>query len=174
MKNLPNVLTVFRIILVPIFVWAFLGLGSLPIACGIYILAGATDLLDGYIARKYNLITKLGTVLDPLADKLLQLTATATLAISGLHFMWAVFGILLIKEVLMVIGGAVLYKKGVVMPAVWYGKVYSAYLFVVVLVVILWRDVLSRGVEIGLVASAIVIGILAGVGYWVKFNKLKE
>ena len=173
MKNVPNALTIFRIILIPIFVYAFLGLGNIMLACFIYVLAGATDLLDGYIARKYNLVTKLGIVLDPLADKLLQLTATATIAISGLSFMWIVFGILLIKEILMILGGALLIKrKDIVMPAVWYGKVYSAFLFVVVLIIMIWKDALPATVQIVIVSLAIVIGILAGIGYLIKFLEI--
>ena len=173
MKNVPNILTIFRIILIPVFVWAFLGLGSIWLACVIYVVAGGTDLLDGYIARKYNATSKLGTVLDPLADKLMQLTVTATLAISGLAFMWVVFGILLFKEVLMIAGGAVLLgRKDITVPAVWYGKAYSAVLFVVILIIIIWRDVISVNFEITLVAVSVVMGILAGVGYLIKFKKL--
>jgi len=171
MKNLPNILSIFRIILVPIFVYVFLWKENIPLACGIYILAGLTDVIDGYIARKWNLITKLGTVLDPLADKLLQLTATATIAYSGLTFMWIVFSILLIKEILMVIGGIMLYKrKDVVVPSVWYGKVSSAYLFSVALIILACRDILPENIQIALAFSALAFGVFAWIGYMLNFR----
>jgi len=171
MKNIPNILSCFRIILVPFFVWAYLGLGNIPLACAIYVLAGATDVIDGFIARKFNLITKVGMVLDPLADKLLQLTATATIAISGIAFMWVVFGILLIKEILMVIGGIMLYRrKDVVVPAVWYGKVSSMYLFIVAFIIIACKQFLHEDILVALASSALAFSVFAWIGYMLNFK----
>jgi len=173
MKNLPNILSCFRIMLVPFFVWAFLGLGNIPLACSIYVLAGLTDIIDGYIARKYNLITKMGIVLDPLADKLLQLTVTATIAISGIAFMWVVFGILFIKEVLMSVGTFLLNKrKDVVVPAVWYGKVSSAYLFIVAFVILAFRQHLHENILIALAFSALSLCVFAFIGYMLNFRAI--
>ena len=173
MKNIPNILSVFRIILVPIFAYIFLGLNNIPLACGVYILAGLTDIIDGYIARKFNFITRLGTVLDPIADKLLQLTVTASLAISGLNFMWLVFGILLLKEILMMIGGLFLYKKkDIIVPSVWYGKVSSAYLFIVALILILWRNIIPIEIQFALIFSCLGFGIFAWIGYMLKFKAI--
>ena len=171
MKNLPNILSTFRIMLVPLFVWAFLGLGNITLACSIYVLAGVTDVIDGYIARKYNLITKIGMILDPLADKLLQLTAIATIAIWGITFMWFVFGVLLIKEILMVVGGILLYKrKDIVVPAVWYGKVSSMYLFVMAFVIITCRNYLPESILIALASSALAFCVFAWIGYMLNFK----
>ena len=72
--NLPNLLTIIRFLLVPVMSY-FLVSKNFTVAIIIYILASVTDVLDGFIARKYNMITKLGKFLDPMADKLLQFSA---------------------------------------------------------------------------------------------------
>ena len=167
MKNIPNILSIFRIILVPFFVYAFLGLENIPLACGIYILAGLTDVIDGHIARKYNLITKLGIVLDPIADILLRLTAMATIAISGLSFMWIVFWILLAKEILLVLGVIFLKLKdrNIVAPAMWYSKVAGVYSFAVVLTLLSCQDILHKEAQIALAFSALAFWVFTLIGY---------
>ena len=116
--NVPNILTVFRFLLIPVFIYFFFS--DLPnnyvISAVIFILAGITDILDGYIARKFNIITKWGKLMDPLADKAIQLTVIFCLAYIKLVPLWAIF-IILIKEILMVIGGVVLYKDKIVVRA---------------------------------------------------------
>ena len=74
--NIPNLLSIFRLALIPVFaVVIFSPIPNSALwACLIFLLSGATDVLDGYIARKYNMITNVGKVLDPLADKLMQIT----------------------------------------------------------------------------------------------------
>ena len=79
--NLPNKLTLFRIFLIPVFI--IIMMLNIPnkflIACMIFIVASATDAMDGYIARKYNLVTDFGKFMDPLADKLLVISALTTM-----------------------------------------------------------------------------------------------
>lgn len=77
MKNIPNILTLFRVILIPFFVLAFyLPIeNSFYIAASIFFIAGVTDYLDGYIARRWNVSSKLGAFLDPVADKIMVITA---------------------------------------------------------------------------------------------------
>jgi len=173
MKNIPNILSGFRIVLVPIFAFLFLGLNNIPWACGVYILAGVTDIADGFIARKFNYVTKLGIILDPIADKLLQLTVTASLAISGLKFMWIVFGVLLLKEILQLIGGLfLLKKKDVVIPSVWFGKVSSAYLFFAALILIIWHDTIAIEYQFVLIFTCLGFFIFAWIGYMLKFKAI--
>lgn len=109
MLNVPNVLTIIRLILVGVFYWVF-NIPDHMAALVIFLVAGATDLLDGYIARKYNMITDLGKLLDPLADKLLLIVALFCLYGSG--DVPLVFPILAtVKEVAMVVGGALLLTR---------------------------------------------------------------
>lgn len=91
--NLPNKLTILRIILIPVFI-IFLMMGFDYIAAIIFIVASATDALDGHIARKYNLITNFGKIMDPLADKLLVVSALICLVELGQVAGWMVIVIL--------------------------------------------------------------------------------
>lgn len=83
--NIPNFLTLVRFLLIPLFVYTFFYVpeGN-TYAAVIFILSGITDILDGYIARHYNQVTKIGTLLDPLADKLMILTVLTSLWIKDL------------------------------------------------------------------------------------------
>ena len=122
--NVPNFLTFIRFVLIPIFVTLFFKQNNVEInfyCIGIFLVSGLTDIFDGYIARKYNMITKLGTLMDPLADKLTILTILFCLCIKNYIPVW-VFVVVLLKEICMVLGAARLYKKDVVIPANYYGK----------------------------------------------------
>lgn len=92
MKHTSNILTSLRLLLVPVFPAVYFA--SHPkshfIAMCVFLVAGFTDFLDGYIARRYQMVTALGTVLDPLADKLMLLTVLITLNISGTLPLWVV------------------------------------------------------------------------------------
>lgn len=125
--NVPNTLTMIRMLLIPVYWFVFFDgqPGHTYLALGIFILASLTDLADGYIARKYNLITDFGKLMDPLADKLMVVSVMLSLAIKG-WAPWAALIIILCKELLMVLGGAVLYKKGVVVYAEKIGKYAQA------------------------------------------------
>ncbi len=126
--NVPNVLTLMRLLLIPVFVWLYVQGENQPAlrywSLGVFLLACLTDLLDGYIARKYNQITDLGKLMDPLADKLMIVTATLSLAITiGEMWLWVVLGVLVLKELYMVIGGSILLRKGIVVYSYMIGKV---------------------------------------------------
>ena len=119
--NIPNTLTVIRILLLPVVVWRFM-VGEAPGALIAYLAAMLTDALDGIIARKFNQITALGKLLDPLADKLSLVTLLGLFVSDGQIPLW-VLAIILVKEVTMVIGGGVALKRGIVVYALPIGKV---------------------------------------------------
>ena len=119
--NIPNALTVVRILLLPVVVWRFM-IGDATGALIAYLAAMLTDALDGIIARKFNQITALGKLLDPLADKLSLVTLLGLFVSDGQIPLW-VLAIILVKEVTMVIGGGVALKRGVVVYALPIGKV---------------------------------------------------
>ncbi|NLM35995.1 MAG: CDP-diacylglycerol--glycerol-3-phosphate 3-phosphatidyltransferase [Clostridiales bacterium] len=121
--NIPNILTLFRLFLIPVFILVFFSSvkNNFIYAVSIFLLAGATDVLDGYIARKYNLVTKWGMVIDPLADKLMLLTVLICLAIKG-YIPLIVVILIAVKDSLMIISGVFLYKKNTVIPANIFGK----------------------------------------------------
>lgn len=119
--NIPNTLTVIRILLLPVVVWRFM-VGDATGALIAYLVAMLTDALDGIIARKFNQITALGKLLDPLADKLSLVTLLGLFVSDGQIPLW-VLAIILVKEVTMVIGGGVALKRGIVVYALPIGKV---------------------------------------------------
>ena len=123
--NVPNVLTMIRMLLIPVY-WVLFMQEKRYIALAVFIAASLTDLLDGYIARKYHLITSFGKLMDPLADKLMVLSVMFSLALKG-FVPWAPLVILLCKEGLMVLGGAVLLSKGVVVYAEKIGKIAQVF-----------------------------------------------
>ena len=85
---IPNILTTARLILVPIFAYLVLGVENLPGAAMIFLLSGITDVVDGFIARKFNMITNFGKVYDPFVDKLMQITVLASLLCVGRVPLW--------------------------------------------------------------------------------------
>lgn len=118
--NLPNALTLLRLLLIPVFITLMCRDQMMP-ALGVFLFASITDVADGWIARKYNLITDFGKLFDPLADKLMVLSVMTMLVIKGIAPLAAVI-ILVLKELLMLVGGFLLMKKHVVVYSLPIGK----------------------------------------------------
>lgn len=131
--NVPNALTMLRMLMIPVYVVLFLN-GHKYWALFTFLLAGATDVADGMIARRFNLITDFGKLMDPLADKLMGLTALLSMAIGTEQIPavvpWAVVAVLFAKELLMVLGGLVMLKKHIVVYSKPIGKAAQAVLTV--------------------------------------------
>ncbi|GAB6107164.1 CDP-diacylglycerol--glycerol-3-phosphate 3-phosphatidyltransferase [Fusibacter bizertensis] len=125
MKNIPNILTAIRLALVPVFPIVYFSNyeSAHYLALIIFIFAGVTDFLDGYIARRYQYITPFGTVFDPLADKLMLLTALISLYSDRIIPFWVLL-IMLIKELFMIVAGIYLYmrKAKLIIPSNVFGK----------------------------------------------------
>lgn len=103
--NIPNLLTLFRILLVPVVVWA-IAQGQMGIALAAFVVAGITDAVDGYIAKRFNQQTELGAYLDPLADKTLIVSIYVSLAIFGFIPPWV--AILVVSRDIMIVGAVLL------------------------------------------------------------------
>ena len=122
--TVPNVLTIIRLVLIPVFVWAFFRVQpgeDRIVALIIFAAASLTDMLDGYLARKLNQITDFGKLFDPLADKLMVVTALFCQAYVGV-FPWAAVVIVAAKELIMLLGGIFMLGKGVVVYSNYAGK----------------------------------------------------
>jgi len=135
-ENIPNYLTLFRILLVPVYVAVFFS--SIPEAMAaagvIFIVASVTDILDGYLARKNGWTSKLGQVLDPLADKLMTMTVLICLYIKHRIIIWIVV-IIVLKELLMIFGAAFILKKSnVYVKSSWYGKLATVSMFILIFI----------------------------------------
>jgi CDP-diacylglycerol--glycerol-3-phosphate 3-phosphatidyltransferase len=118
--TIPNVLTILRMLLIPVFVVLFFK-GYKMAALAVFCAASLTDMLDGYLARKLNQITDFGKLFDPLADKLMVLTAMVCQGIDGV-FPWIAIIIVAVKELVMVLGGVFMLKKDVVVYSNYVGK----------------------------------------------------
>jgi cardiolipin synthase len=137
--NIPNMLTILRIILVPVYLYLFYASGENHILyAGVaFIIAGISDVLDGYIARKYNLTTKIGAALDPLADKLMAFAVLISFTTAKLIPSW-ILKIIGLKEIIMITGGLILYlfKGNQVLPANKFGKIATVSFYIAILSVI--------------------------------------
>lgn len=118
--NVPNVLTMLRLALIPVYL-AVYHQGRRTAALIIFLAASLTDWLDGYLARRNHQVTNFGKLMDPLADKVMVVCVMLTQALRG-AVPWAVLGIVLFKELLMILGGWLMLKKGVVVYAHMLGK----------------------------------------------------
>lgn len=167
--NLPNILTTIRFFLVPVFGY-YLYIQEFKIATVIFIVAGITDVLDGYIARKKNLITEWGKLADPLADKMMQLTALIMLTLHKI--IPSIFLIImLIKELTMVAGSIKLYKKdNVVVSANWYGKFATVVFYFAIVVTMMFKifgleGTIPRIIVLVLILATLISMIYAFINY---------
>lgn len=139
LKTVPNILSYIRILLVPLFAWLYLTANTdkqFYLAAVVLLASGLTDLADGFIARKFNMITDIGKVLDPAADKLTQLTVAICLCIR-IPEMTLLLAVFIIKELLMAGGGLCLISRGVkIMGSKWFGKLATAVFYAVMILVI--------------------------------------
>ena len=138
--KLPNILCYIRIALVPLFVYLYFTAEEpvdYYVATLVVMLSGITDFLDGQIARRCNMITDLGKIIDPAADKLMQLAMLVTLAIN-IPYMCILAVYLIVKEVVMALMGLVVMKRANrrLDGAKWYGKVCTAVLYVCMLALV--------------------------------------
>lgn len=171
--NLPNKLSIFRLVLVPVFIliyfsnWPY----SYIIAALIFGIAGLTDLLDGYLARKYNMITILGKVLDPLADKLLQFSATCSLYFKGFIPPWIVL-IFMCKDLCLLLGGATMYRKfSDVIPSNKVGKFASFTLFFLVFLFVLHPG-FGEMVATFAFTAALLFNLVAFIFYYILYRQV--
>ena len=104
--SIPNLITLGRILLVPIVVWAIISPGTMWIAFVLFVVAGVSDAVDGFLAKRFNMTTELGAYLDPLADKALIVSIYITLGINGAIPRWLV--ILVVSRDILIVGGIML------------------------------------------------------------------
>lgn len=139
-KSIPNIITIIRIILIIPFVIKFLEEDYVA-SIIIISISGLTDILDGVIARKFNQITNLGKLLDPLADKMTLIAVAVCLCVI-FPVIIPLLVILLVKDILMLLGGLVLVVKKIAPPAAkWYGKIGTVFFYISVIILIFLKAV---------------------------------
>ncbi|EFU80206.1 CDP-diacylglycerol--glycerol-3-phosphate 3-phosphatidyltransferase [Mobiluncus curtisii] len=171
--NIANVLTVIRLILVPVFIWLMLlpGVKAQVWAFAVFAVASATDKLDGTLARRLNLVTDFGKLADPIADKALVLSAFILLSLHWSVF-WAVTIPVLVRELGITLMRLVLARRGRVMPASRGGKLKTVtQIALILLLLIPWEALVPtawsvvRIVAIVLSVLVVVITVFTGVDY---------
>jgi len=179
-KDIPNLISIIRIALIFPIIWAIVE-GRFSLALVIFAIAGVSDALDGFLAKQYHWQSRLGTILDPIADKLLLVASFATLAWLNLLPMW-LFLLVMARDLMIVIGGMAYHYivgKFELLP-LWSSKVNTAFQIVLVLLVILqqiWSQIDPLVVLGGwlVVASVIYSGseyiLVWGLRAWQQMKK---
>ncbi len=166
--NVPNLLTMLRMVLIGVFVGAF-GAGQYGWAVAIFLAASATDILDGFIARKYHLITNFGKLMDPLADKLMLITTLICLTTVGSVPLWAVI-VVIVKELIMVVGGMLLLRRGIVVSARFLGKAATT-LFILAVVAAFFSDHIAPW---NLVFLYLAVAVSISALIWYTVNAVRQ
>jgi len=169
--NIPNVLTVFRIGLIPLYLYIFFTPFPFHIqmALLVLILAGITDIVDGYLARKYKLVTAFGTMMDPLADKLMMMAVIASLFFTERISVWAAL-FFFTRDIGMIVVSAFFHFRGKkTVPANTFGKLTTV-LFYLAFPLVMFRY--PYGEEI--LWSAIAFSFVTSAIYLVKFRLMNR
>lgn len=180
--NLPNSLTVTRILLVPLLVVVLLtkfegrlilGVPVDLVGAAIFGIASFTDWLDGYLARRRKQVTALGQMMDPVADKLLTAAAFISLVQMGLAPAWMV-AIIVGREFAVTALRSVAYSRGILMPASSLGKIKMVAQVVAILALILGQEQVQPFATVGKITLWIVVGtaLISGADYYRRFNRL--
>ncbi len=168
--NVPNVLSLFRLVLVPFIAVTYMR-GQTLMAVIALIVSGATDVIDGFVARHFNQITDLGKILDPLADKLTQITVALCLTFRYLELLPLLI-ICVVKELCQMVGGLLLLgKDDVIRGSKWFGKLATVLFYTVAVLLVqsfvpinfTWRMIL-----VGLVVAAMLMAFFNYLGIFVK------
>ena len=171
--NLPNVLTLLRILAVPVIVVALLG--ETPngdaLAAGVFALAAFTDGLDGYIARRRRDVTTFGKLMDPLADKLLIVAALVSLVSLGRLAAWVAM-VIIARELAVTVLRTVAVEQGVVISASWLGKLKTILQVAAVFALISWNPS-PLAVDV-LVYAAVAITVISGADYFFGLRRRLE
>lgn len=165
--TVPNMLSIFRMIIIPIFIYMYI-IGEKQIAFILFIISGITDMMDGFIARKFNQMSDIGKVLDPLADKVTLVSVLACLYANGLIH-GILFFFILAKEIFQIIGGIFLWNKKIVVQSNIWGKLTTIMFYMGISVIFIWPDVIVGNILLGV---ALILAVIAVINYTIKNRKI--
>ena len=175
--TIPNILSLFRIFLIPVFLIIYLTQDQQPyfvISALILLLSGITDVLDGYIARKYKMTSELGKVLDPFADKMTQIAILAALVIKHPKLLFVV-AIYFAKELAMLIGGIIIIKNKIPMASSkWWGKIGTLLFYAATFVIVAFPDLIAEDGILYIVGAITLYMLFTPAMYIPMFFKLKK
>ncbi len=157
--TIPNLLSCFRIALIPVIAWLYVRRKEYQWAGGVLLLSGVTDIADGYIARHFNMVSEVGKVLDPIADKLTQACVLLCL-VQRYPLMLLPICLMAAKELFMIVCGlAILHNAQSVYSAMWHGKVASFLLDGTLVLHIFWQDIPKILSDICILLSSVMIAV---------------
>lgn len=169
--TIPNVLSFFRLCLIPIFIWLYCVKEDTSMTCAVLLLSGFTDVIDGFIARHFHMISDLGKILDPIADKLTQ-AAMLFCLFTRFPLMLAPLALMILKELLVgSTGFLVIQKTGQVYGANWHGKAATCCLFTMMLLHVVWYDIPPTVSNVSII-TCIIMMILSLILYVIRNIKL--
>lgn len=138
--TIPNLLSLFRLILIPLYVTIYLNAEATAdyyLAAAILAVSCLTDMIDGQIARRFNMISTVGKVLDPLADKVTQFTLVICLSISH-PILWIVVGLIFVKEIFQLVAGLIRFREGKMLKGAQItGKICTTILFISLILLVM-------------------------------------
>ena len=188
-QHIPNILTALRVVAIPFFLWCSLSNMTLA-AMFIFIFASITDYYDGYLARKYQIITNFGKIMDPLADKLLVLSALIILNIAPiLYISWIVTAVIALREIAVTYMRHYFQQKDIIIPADIYGKIKTILQLTGIITSLVFYNAVKLfspyfsfidDIESGVITGiqvyfwiVVLVTILSGVNYFYKGPKAK-
>ena len=165
--TIPNILSLLRLVMIPVYMTIYLRAESTRdyiLAGFILMLSCLTDLADGKIARKYNMISTLGKILDPIADKATQFTLTLCLALRY-PVLWAVMAVFVVKELFQLIAGIIHLRRGKILPgALMEGKICTTVFFVSLIALVLMPNISRLAVGIFALINVVFL-MISFIGY---------
>ena len=169
LKHIPNILTIIRFLLIP-FILFYIFTGRYILAFIFFTISGITDIADGCIARKYNLISNFGKLMDPLADKLTQIATLTSLVVVDIIPLWILI-IVLSKEFIMICGASFLYGKDVVVYSKWYGKLSTVLLYVAIVFSLLTKQFELTGIWANIDMALFCLALIATIFSLIMYIK---
>lgn len=171
--TIPNILSMLRVAMIPIIARLYFDEEYYG-AVGVMILSGITDIIDGFVARKFNMTSNLGKILDPVADKLTQGLILLCLAVRY-PYMLIMFGLMAVKElVLSIVGIMAIRKTQKVKSANWHGKITTFLLYANIIAHILWVNI-PKALSYSLVGICLVFIIISFCMYFSSdIGKIKK
>ena len=171
--TIPNWLSLFRLLLIPVYICIYLNARTSAdyyLASAILAVSCLTDLIDGQIARRFNMISTVGKFLDPLADKLTQFTLVVCLSIKY-PILLILVAVLLVKEIFQLVAGILRFRKGKMLKGAQItGKICTTVLFVSLILLVMLPDISYRTVEIITLVNFIFL-MIAFVDYIIVYNR---
>jgi len=169
--TIPNILSVVRICLIPVFAWLYCVQKDALWTTIVLTFSGATDVVDGFIARRFHMISDIGKALDPVADKLTQ-TVMLICLLTRFPLMWLPLMLMVVKEISVAATGLMVIKQtGNVHGADWHGKVTTCLLYAMMVVHVLWVNIPTI-ISTGLILLCVAMMLLSFLLYVLRNIKL--